>query len=244
MKGWITIAIASYAAESVEAHKGKFIDNSGQYDPFSGYMPVPTQQVFPENVGSQIHPLTYGGMEANRAPTYWADANQPWSHYRYPDSMPGILGKQIFDSSMQNVNPLGQGDVAGVYPSAPRVNDHGPVYPRPEPLILPYPVEKIVERPIEKIVEKPVEKIVEKVVEKPVEKIVEKPVEVEKIVEKPKIIEVPKIIEKEVVKKSKPKIIEKTIERPSIDHKKMIEKLDILEEHVKRWNTNPPDTII
>merc|ERR1712086_1156783 len=78
----------------------------------------------------------------------------------------------------------------------------------------------------------------ERIVEKPVERIVEKPVE--KIVEKPKIIEVPKIIEKKVYKKSKPKIIEKIVETPSVDHKEMIKKLEILEDHVKRTNYDPP----
>ena len=66
--------------------------------------------------------MAYGGLEANKAPKYWYDTNQPWSHYRYPDSMPGIYGKQVFDHVTQNVDAIGHTDTAGVYPAPPRVS--------------------------------------------------------------------------------------------------------------------------
>lgn len=38
------------------------------------------------------------------------------------------------------------------------------------------------------------------------------------------------------MKKGPPKIIERVVETPSVEHKEMIKKLDILEDHVRRSN--------
>ena len=82
-------------------------------------------------------------------PKYWADANQPWTQYRSPDTDPSIYTRQVFDKSVQNVWPIHHDDVAHVYPSPPLVYGHGHI-PIPEPYHIPIPEPVILEKPVEK----------------------------------------------------------------------------------------------